>query len=405
MKKILIFSLSYYPRFVGGAEVAIKEITDRIDSSDTEFHMVTLRYDSNLPKVEKIGNVLIHRIGFSKSNPEIADFKKFPLHLNKIYFQFGAAIKALSLNKKYKYDAIWAMMAHSCGVPAAIFKIFSPKTPYILTLQEGDPLDYIQNKMRLVYPLFKRAFTSANIVQGISRFLGKWAEDMGYKGDVQVIPNAVDIKRFSQEFSHGELAYIMVKLGKEPDDIYLITTSRLVKKNAVDDVIMSLKFLPNNIKFLILGIGPDHNDLLKLTEEEGVSSRVIFQGQVGHDELPKYLKVSDIFVRPSLSEGMGNSFVEAMAAGRPVIATQEGGISDFLFDPELNKDHKPTGRAVKPRDPKGIAEQVMNYLNDTETTLEIIKNARDLVFEKYDWNIIAKDMKEKVFDKADKIKT
>ena len=60
MKKLLIFSMAYHPH-VGGAEVAIKEITDRI--ADIEFHMVTMRFSRTEPEVEKIGNVLVHRIG------------------------------------------------------------------------------------------------------------------------------------------------------------------------------------------------------------------------------------------------------------------------------------------------------------------------------------------------------
>ena len=52
VKKILIFSLAYYPNFVGGAEVAIKEITDRLSPEEFEFHLVTLRFDSSLPKTE-----------------------------------------------------------------------------------------------------------------------------------------------------------------------------------------------------------------------------------------------------------------------------------------------------------------------------------------------------------------
>src|SRR3989344_4645966 len=140
-KKILVFSLAYFPKHVGGAEVAIKEKTDRM--SDIEFHMVTLRYDSTLPRVEQVGNVLVHRIGFSRANPSMGDLKKFPLHLNKYWYQFAAAFKAFSLHRKYKYDATWAMMAHSCGVPAAIFKIAHPEVPYVLELQEGDPPEYI----------------------------------------------------------------------------------------------------------------------------------------------------------------------------------------------------------------------------------------------------------------------
>ncbi|HJV32713.1 MAG TPA: hypothetical protein VJ694_01675, partial [Patescibacteria group bacterium] len=60
-KRVLIFSLAYHPKHVGGAEIAIKEITDRVPSDEIEFHMVTLRFDSTLPKTEKIGNVLVHR--------------------------------------------------------------------------------------------------------------------------------------------------------------------------------------------------------------------------------------------------------------------------------------------------------------------------------------------------------
>ena len=190
------------------------------------------------------------------------------------------------------------------------------------------------------------------------------------------------------------------KLGKNLGEIFLITTSRLVVKNAVSDIIDALQFLPSNIKLLILGQGYEEAMLKKKTIDLKLEERVQFLGFVPHVEMPQYLHVSDIFIRPSLSEGMGNSFVEAMAAGLPIIATQEGGIADFLFDPERNPNKAPTGRAVNPRDPKGIARAVELYLNDKQKTEEIINNGRSLVFEKYEWNKIAHDMKEKVFEEA-----
>lgn len=396
-KRILIFSLAYYPKHVGGAEVAIKEITDRIDPRDIAFDMVCLRFDSTLPKTETIGNVTVHRIGFSTKNPSMADMKKFPLHLNKLLFQFFAVFKAGNLHKKYHYDGIWAMMAHSCGVPAVIFKIFHPKVPYLLTLQEGDPPEYIQKKMRPLYPLFKRAFTKADFVQTISTFLANWARRMGYQGPLEVVSNAVNTKHFSQQYPQVKLDALKKKLGKKDGDIFIITTSRLVSKNGIGDVIESLKFLPEHYKFLILGIGPLERELKLLTTNYGLRSRVLFLGQIDHQEMPKYLHVSDIFTRPSLSEGMGNVFVEAMAAGLPVIATQEGGIADFLFDPDRNPDKPPTGLAVNPRDPESLARQVKRFLEDKKLRDKIVKNARELAFAKYDWNKIAEDMKEKVF--------
>ncbi len=396
-KKVLIFSLAYYPKHVGGAEVALKEITDRISPSDIEFHMVTLRFDVTLPKVEQIGNVLVHRIGPTRHNPGMADLRKFPLYLNKFLYQFLASRTASTLHKKYNYDGAWAMMAHSCGVPAGLFKTFHPEVKYLLTLQEGDPIDYIKKKMRPVYPLFVRGFKKADMVQAISTFLSRWARDMGFSGKMEIIPNAVNTSHFSQSYPEAELTALKEKLGKKDGDVFVITTSRLVKKNACDDVIKALALLPKNVKFVILGIGPDEDMLRELAKEKGVSERVIFLGQVDHKEMPKYLKISDIFTRPSLSEGMGNSFVEAMASELPVIATQEGGIADFLFDPELNPDVPPTGRAVKPRDPEGIARAVKLFLENPEKTAEIVANAKKLAFAKYDWDIIAKDMKERVF--------
>ena len=396
MKRVLVFSLAYFPKHVGGAEIAIKEKTDRL--TDYEFHMVCLRYDSTLPKVEKIGNVLVHRIGFARPNPSIGDTKKFPLHLNKYWFQFAAALKAFSLHRKYTYDAIWAMMAHSCGVPAALFKLAHPKVPYVLELQEGDPPEYIERLMRPLWPLFSRAFTSADVVSVISTFLGKWARRRGFKREVVLVPNAVNTQHFSQNYSQSELAAIRGKIGKKEGDIFLITTSRLVHKNGIDDGIRALVLLPGHIHFLIYGIGPDEAMLTGLAKREGVESRAHFMGQISHADMPLALKACDIFIRPSRSEGMGNSFIEAMAAGLPVIATQEGGIADFLFDAKRNPEKEPTGWAVDKDSPEQIAEAVKNVLAHPEQVARVTATAKAMALEKYDWSLIARDMRA-VFDR------
>ena len=63
-RRILIFSTAYYP-FVGGAEVAVKEITDRLVGS-FDFDLITARFEKKLPPVEKVGNVTVYRIGSGK---------------------------------------------------------------------------------------------------------------------------------------------------------------------------------------------------------------------------------------------------------------------------------------------------------------------------------------------------
>ncbi|MBX4200315.1 glycosyltransferase family 4 protein [Candidatus Parcubacteria bacterium] len=390
-KKILIFSLVYYPRFIGGAEVAIKEITDRLNPSEFEFHMVTLRLDKNLPKIEKIGNVLVHRVGFAGVTRDSSDSLRFPLHLNKYLIAFSGYWEAVRLHKQYKYDAIWSMMATYNSFAALFFKSRFSKVPFILTLQEGDPIDYIKKRVGVFYPMFKNIFTRANKIQTISNYLADWARDMGQKNPIEVVPNGVDTTLFTKEYSQDELNELKKKLGKQNADVFLITTSRLVVKNAVGDVVESLRHLPNNVKFLILGQGYQEEELKLKARNLGLERRVKFLGYIPHKEMPKYLKISDIFVRPSLSEGFGNSFIEAMAAGIPVIATPVGGIVDFIKNEE-------TGLFAKVEDPESIATEVKRLISDENLRNKLIENGRKLAIEKYDWNLIARDMKSKVFD-------
>ena len=388
-KRILIFSLTYLP-YVGGAELAIKEETDRIH--DINFDMITLRFDKSLPKFERLGNINIHRIGFCGRDVDSSDLIKFPLKINKYLFPFLAFFKARALHQKNSYDAIWTMMANYASFGALFFKMANKKIPYLLTLQEGDPLEYYRKRIGVLFKLFKQVFVKADFVQVISNYLGQYARDMGFKGEPVLIPNAVDVAHFSQEYSIVELNQLKKELGKKEDSKFIITTSRLVTKNSVDDVINAFEFLPKNIKFLILGTGPDEADLRELVRKKNIDDQIIFLGYVEHALIPKYLKISDIFIRPSKSEGFGSSFVEAMASGVPVIATPVGGIVDFLFDPKKNQDKKSTGIFCEVNNPKNIAQKIEMLINDSVLSDRIVENAREMVREKYDWNIISHDM-------------
>lgn len=398
MKRILIFSLAYYPNQVGGAESSIKDITDRIDPGDIEFHMVTLRYNSDFAKTEKVGNVLVHRIGLTKKNPRFEDLSKMPLDLNKPLYQFLAAVKASQLHKKYKYDAVWAMMAHSAGVPAVIFKLTHPNIKYFLTLQEGDPIDYIEKTMRPLWPLFTRAFTKADKVQVISTFLANWAKKRGVPDDkIEIIYDGANPRDLNEVVSEQEVTELKKTLNKKGDEIYLVNTARLVYQKANDDVIRALKLLPDHIKFLIVGDGPDEIMLKNLAKELDLEDRVIFTGRVDRSEVTKYRKASDIFVCPSRSEGLGHALLSAMASRLPVIATQEGGLAEFIFDAQKNPDKEPTAWAVDKDSPEQIANAVKDILASPDKVKKITDTARQMVETKYNWDMIAQDMRNKIF--------
>lgn len=368
MRRILIFSLTYYPADIGGAEVAVKEITDRISSEEIVFDMVTLGDGRGVSR-ETIGNVNIHRI--SKRTGII----------QKFLFPLTAARTAARLHAQNHYDVIWSIMASYAGYAGYLFKKSHADVTFLLTIQEGD---HFGRRILLKF-LFRKIFGAADRIQAISRFLADWARTMGAKCQIEIIPNGVDVELFSKRITMGEMMILEKELGKKERDVFLITTSRLVHKNAVGDVIASLNFLPENVKFLILGTGPLKWKLKAQAAKVSGVDRVRFLEFIPHAEMPKYLQASDIFVRPSLSEGLGNSFLEAMAAGIPVIGTPVGGIPDYLTDGE-------TGLFCEVHNPRSIAQKVEKLIKDFESREYIIKHAQEMVVKNYHWKMIAEKM-------------
>jgi len=369
----IIFSTAYLP-LTGGAEIAMKEITDRLP--DWQFDLFCARL-KKLPRVEKIGNITIHRIGFGFS-------------CDKFLLPFLAPLAALRIpatSYQLPNTIIWSLMSSYGGFAALVFTWLRQRTKMLLTLQEGDPLDHYDKRAGLFQGLHRRIFRRADEVQAISRFLADWSVRMGFKGEPQVIPNGVDIQKFSVLSSRFSVRRreLRREFGFSETDTVLVTTSRLSLKNGVDDLIRSLTFLPETFKALIVGEGEDKEKLFQLVQEKNLKNRVLFLGRKEHKDLPAILQSAEIFVRPSLSEGLGNSFIEAMAAGLPIIGTPVGGIPDFLIDGE-------TGVFCKVRDPESIAKAVRRIIEDTDFKEKIARNGEILVNSRYGWNDIAQQI-------------
>ncbi|OGY46836.1 MAG: hypothetical protein A3J62_03680 [Candidatus Buchananbacteria bacterium RIFCSPHIGHO2_02_FULL_38_8] len=366
--RVLIFSLAYSP-FIGGAELAVKNITERI--SDTNFDMVTVNLDGRQAKKETIGNVNVYRVGKGK--------------VSKYLFPLSGFKKAAELHQKNNYDIIWAIMANQAGLAALKFKKNFPKVKYILTLQEGDSLKSIWLRTWFIRPWYKAIYKKADRIQAISNFLKERAVKYGYLGPIDIVSNGVDFKQFSQEFSIEELQSLRSHIGLEPKDKVIVSVSRLVKKNGLDTLIKSIKDLA--VKLLILGAGQQENKLKALARELGLEMKVLFLGYVDHKDLPKYLRIADVFVRPSRSEGLGSAFLEAMAADLPVVATPVGGIPDFLAEGE-------TGLFCEVGNSRNLQEKISQLLFNQDLRNKIIIGGRELVLNKYSWENISREMAE-----------
>lgn len=398
MKKILAFSLTYYPTFVSGAEIAIKEITDRISPSDISFHLITARFDTSLPKTEAIGNVTVHRVGFGKKGMGAADSYSLRWYITKILFVPFAALQGMQLHLTHRFDGTWAMMSYML-FPIVLMRLCGVRIPYALTLQEGDTFEQTFRSAHILpfLPLLKIGFRKATVIQSISNFLSEWPLRFGSVSPRVVIPNGVNVELFSKQISDEEIARTREHIGKREGETWLIHTGRFAHKNALDDVVRALPHLPANVHTFFIGEGPEKENLMSLAQKLSVAERVHFHPYVPIEELPMYLQACDVFIRPSRSEGMGNSFIEAMATGVPVIATQEGGIADFLFDAKKNPEKQATGFAVARDNPSDISGAVQYILANPDEVRKTVDHAREVVRVNYDWDNLALEMQEKIF--------
>ncbi|PIS04800.1 MAG: hypothetical protein COT81_04605 [Candidatus Buchananbacteria bacterium CG10_big_fil_rev_8_21_14_0_10_42_9] len=359
-RNILIFSLTFYP-YVGGAEVAIKEITDRLPHYN--WTMITARLDKKNPAEEQMGNIKVIRVGWGGK-------------LDKYLFPWLAVKKAKTLHAKKNFKVAWGMMAFWAGWAALKFKEMFPEVKYVLTLQSGDSDEFIRRRTWFWAKRYAQIYQKPDYITAISNYLIERAKKFGYAGDITRIPNGVDLKLF------------MCRPGvPHKDKAVIVTTSRLVEKNGIEDLIKSSEYLQIPHEIRIIGAGKLENSLKAMAGEH-----VKFLGNLNHDEIVDNLCEADVFARPSLSEGLGNAFLEAMAVGVPVVGTKVGGIPDFLED-------RKTGLFCEVSNPQSIAEKIEELLNDKALRGTIVKSARELIEKYYGWDQISQSM-DKVFQEV-----
>src|SRR3989344_1970468 len=323
-----VFSLAYFP-FIGGAEVAVKEISGRIPARD--FFVLTNKFNRSWPSRERLGNCEIFRLGRgSDSNNYYGRF------LEKILYVFRAWRKAEKLHKDRPFELIWAVMAAYGGVAALLFKLRHPSVPLILTLQEGDSEGHILKRVGIFYPFWRLIFRKADYIQVISNYLAEFARRHGATCPIEVVPNGVSVGKYDADMRINADQRITRVGNSQHQHHVIITTSRLVHKNGVDTLIDAVNLLKEPVRLEILGDGPEYNKLKFKIENLKLADRIQLLGHIEPEKIPAHLARADVFVRPSRSEGLGNSFLEAMAAGLPVIGTKVGGIPDFLKEYNTN---------------------------------------------------------------------
>ena len=282
-------------------------------------------------------------------NQTLYMLKSMPLLIAKQYKNRIATFYSREVAKQIKelgLDIVHTQTEFSLG---AFGKIISRKydIPFIHTYHTMWE-DYIH----YITPIKGRNIYLKRIVRNFSRGFvrkaecvitpsNKTAKYLKYKCKVKnkpiyIIPTGIDIEPFKKEnFTLEDKNNLKESLGIGKDKKVILFLGRVAEEKSIDVLMDSMpdifKDYPNAV-FVIVGDGPGKKSLEEQASKLNIADKVIFTGKVPWNEVPKYYNIGDVFVNASITETQGLTFVEAMAAGLPIVAKYAPNLSEFIKD-------------------------------------------------------------------------
>lgn len=339
---------------------------------------------------ERYAGITIHRFRYFPERYEILNeaaimpaIRANPLLLVQVGFFCIAQFIALArIVAKYDIDVIHAHWTVPQGLLAVLYRtLFRKRGIKVMMTSHGVDIGGIDFRPYLF--INKRVINSADILTVVSRALKNEAYLAGAKKDlpIEVVPMGIDFTRFSPSSYSEE---IRGQYGiKGP---FLLFVGSLLEWKGVRYLIEAMPSILGEFpeaKLLLIGGGEEKERLLTLCTQLGLTDRsVTFLGPLPNEELPKFYATADIFIGPSLQEGFGLVFVEAIASGAITVGTDLPAIADIIEEGR-------TGFTVKPGDPAGIAEKVIYILRNIDTLKGMREKARAALMDRLDWQCIA----------------
>lgn len=244
--------------------------------------------------------------------------------------------------------------------------------PMVITAHGSDATYLKAGKM--VREVCRFSLASANHVIAVSDTLRDDLIRFGVRADnVTTIHNGVDQTAFQarDEDSGGRMIVWAGRMTEEKGVEYLIRAMRKITTVFRDAVLR------------LVGDGPLRQDLEELATQLRLSGSVSFVGEKSHSEMVSVYAGCDLVVLPSLSEGLPMVLLEAMAAGKPVVASRVGGIPEVISEGR-------TGYLVSPGSPDEIADRVIELLGRPELMTEMGTLSRELVKATHTWSSVAR---------------
>lgn len=304
-----------YPPLGGGGSNACKYILKEFANKNLEVDVVTSS-SSNTFEMEKIGDTVnIYKLPINKKDIHYWTQREI------ITYSWKANKFIKKLMDEKEYDVCHAFF----GIPSgAIAYLFRKKIPYIVSLRGSDVPGFNERfgfEYVFLKPIIKSIWNRAGAVVANSKGLRELALLTSPEQEISVIYNGIDVSEFRPDLNRT----------KDGNGLRIVCVSRLIERKGIKYLIEAIgKLRDKDIKLVLVGEGNQEEELKKLTQDLGISNIVDFKGYISHDNIADIYKESDVFVLPSLNEGMSNALLEGMASGLTVIVTNTGGTVELV---------------------------------------------------------------------------
>lgn len=359
-----------YPPSTGGVETYVSELKKRQRLLGHEVHVVTSTYPGNSPFDPDVVRLrVLWRLKGDWGSIPICP--TLPMSLTR----YGEDITHIHYPPRFFPEV------------TAVSRILSRRrAPLVLTchLLFNESLVSMANAIARLHDriVVKRVFRSADKIIALSDSYKELLEkSFNIDPDkIAVIPPGIDedfpVLRHEPEDMRNRY--------RIPGNRVVVCVGRLSPEKGLDYLLRAFRTVVDRLpdaSLLIVGDGPLTNQLEYLSRELRLESHIKFAGRLSHEEISSVLAIADVVVLPSIIEGLPIVLLEAMAMGKPVVASRVGGIPEVVVDGE-------SGILVAARNVRELTDALLSILTDRKVARQMGYKGREIVQADYAWGVV-----------------
>src|SRR3989344_166641 len=365
------FVTTSFPAYQGDIQSPfIYQLAKHLAQRKVDLTVICPNYKKSKAKNEVMEGIKVKRFSYFPrflqtltEKGRIASFKNNHWSL----LQLPCFLKAMiwkTWKESKNVDLIHCQWALS-GIAGVIGKKLRKK-PLVVSLR-GEDLKALHNP--LMKPIFKWVINNADYITSNNEFHINQVKPL--KKQVQVIRNGVDAALFKIRPKQA----MRKKLNLAQSKTLVLFVGWLVERKGIQyliDAIPEVIRKHEEVEFIIIGEGNLQQTLMQKVKRENLQQYVKFLGKKSQAQVAEYMSAADIFVLPSLYEGMPNVVMEAFASGLPVIATDVCGTAELVL-------HKGNGLLIKPKNPREITQSLLTFLQNKQLMSRYAKAAQQTI--------------------------